>query len=96
MEDLGNKLTSIIVNNYATFAAGILLGLFLAGIYQRFFGNSIIRKCYQDTIRDKEDTIDDYKELISERLKNVIVEPKDKGFFKRLKKFFKTKKRGKV
>lgn len=83
------------IKDYGWVLAIFTIG-FVAGWKLKFF---LSEKRYMEQvnlrIKEKDNIISDLKTLISERLKNVAVEEKDKTFFKRLKNFFSINKKNK-
>ncbi|MDB4919745.1 hypothetical protein [Mucilaginibacter sp.] len=83
------KLVTNGVEKYKDFLFGLLIGLIVAYFYNKLVGNKALKDSYEKTIKTKDDFITVCKVLVSERLKDVQVEQKDKQFFNRLKRFFK-------
>ncbi|WP_321287838.1 hypothetical protein [uncultured Sunxiuqinia sp.] len=76
---------------YIDFIGGILLGVVIVVIYNRFVGQRSLRKSYERTITALEDQIKTLKGIVSERLESIDVEEiSDKRLIKNLKKYFKS------
>lgn len=77
--------------NYGLLIAFLIIG-FILGWYGKLF---LSDKKYQEQIKlrfeEKDEKIAEYKIIISERLAKVEVKKEDASFFKRVKKFFKSK-----
>lgn len=76
-------------NTYKDFIFGLIIGIVVAWVYHRFVGNKNLRDSYKILIKSKEETIEAYKLLVSEKLDKITVDQKDKAFFKRIKDYFK-------
>lgn len=73
---------------YGQLLFGIVLGIIILYLYHRFVGNKQQRESYERIITQLEENISGYKELLLERLDNVTVDPVNKGFFKKVRRYF--------
>jgi hypothetical protein len=83
------KIISAGFDKYKDFLFGLIVGLTIAYFYNKLVGNKALKDSYEKTIKSKDEYINLCKVLVSERLKDIQVDAKDKQFFARLKKFFK-------
>jgi uncharacterized membrane protein (DUF106 family) len=77
---------------YAEVILGIVVGMFLSTIYDKFVGYKKLTDSYNQIIESKQEHIESLKIVIGSELKKIEVEKKDKQFFDKLKKYFSNKK----
>lgn len=68
---------------------GVLIGIFLIIIYNKFIGLSSLKKSYERTIEEKDNHIDSLKTIVFERLDAVTTETIDPKLFRNIKRYFK-------
>lgn len=73
--------------NYSPFLFGILLGCII-GALVIWFTTRRNDKSHKELVAAKDETIQNLRLIVHERLKTIKVEKKDKAFFKKVIRFF--------
>lgn len=73
----------------ATLISGIIIGMIMSSLYNRFVGERKMVKSYEEVIKSKAEHIDTLNRVIHDKLKLIQVEKKDKLFFNKLINYFK-------
>lgn len=87
-----NHYVKYAFENYGLVIALLIIGFVLGWYGKLFLSDRKYQKQIELRFKEKDERISDYKTLISERLAKVQVRQEDSSFFKKIKKFFKTKK----
>lgn len=89
-EQLGESV-EYVFNEYGTVIGLLCVGFFLGWNFKKYIADKKYVEQINIRLKEKDDLLQEYKELISERLKKVVVPKDDISIFKRLRKFFKSK-----
>lgn len=87
-----SSLFSIVQDQFsqqATLIAGIVIGMIVNGLYNRFIGEAKLIKSYDVIIKSKEEHIDSLRKIVYDKAKLVSVDRKDKSFFDKITRYFK-------
>jgi uncharacterized membrane-anchored protein YhcB (DUF1043 family) len=92
MDTFIDDLKKIVLKEFsaqATLISGIIIGMILMALYNRYFGERKMVKSYETIIKTKDDHIDSLKKVIYDKLQLIQVDKKDKTFFNKIINLFK-------
>lgn len=88
----GNDVGEILINTFIEhkdLLLGIIIGIFLIIIYNKFIGLYALKKSYERVIKEKDDHIDSLKTIVYERLEAVTSDTLEPKLFRNIKRYFK-------
>lgn len=83
------KIVSDEFSEQASLISGIIIGMIVSSLYNKFIGERKLTKSYDNVIKSKDEHIESLKKAIYDKLKLVQVDKKDKSFFDKLLRYFK-------
>lgn len=86
-----SKCVEDALNQYGLVIALLIIGYILGWSARYLLSDKKYFKQLEIRLKEKDQKIDEYKLLISERLAKIEVKKEDASFFKKVKKFFKIK-----
>ncbi|MDY8137616.1 hypothetical protein [Aquimarina sp. 2201CG5-10] len=90
--DLKDKLSELfdnIIAEYGLVIGCVVIGIFIGWQLKAFFSDRKYNQQINIRFKEKDQQIYDLKKLVYQRLTRLKVEEVDKGFFRKLKKYFK-------